>query len=416
MAEATIAHSHNPYPVAKSGYLFGSYLALALYGVHCSQVVRYYGNHSDSWRIRLLVLWIWTLSTLQILIILASSWKYFVDGIENTRIWGEFWWPLSVQDGLVPLMAYTAQLYFGRRAWKLTGRRPWLMWSVWILSTIAFLAGLALAVTARIWSDDPFVSYDDFRSRSIGIPSQAVAITWMGLSAFIDGSLTLILVYRFSQARKSVFHSTRSLVKRMIALTLETVLLTHMVGGVMCIIFLASPAAHRTQSDIFWVLLEVVTELYALSVVFTINSRTPTSPPSSANSSTEDKEKSIELEDKDQRELPSTESAIDRHVEGYQGSQPFGVRIFALPRTRNESESGSGSSGGSQQNSSTFGVLSQGGSSLEGTASPRTPADELTGYVLSPRPVGGDGSRRYSDWNEMDEEEEDSKTGSYNSK
>ncbi|KAK8866187.1 hypothetical protein IAR55_001338 [Kwoniella newhampshirensis] len=364
-----VAQSHNPYPVAKSGYLFGSYLALALYGVHCSQVVRYYGRHSDSWKIKLLVLWIWTLSTLQILIILASSWKYFVDGIENKSIWGQFWWPLSVQDGLVPLMAYTSQLYFGRRAWKLTGRQPWLLWAVWVTSTIAFLSGIALAVTARIWSNDPFVSYDDFHSRVIGVPSQAVAITWMGLSAFIDGSLTIILVYRFSQARRSAFHSTRSLVKRMIALTLETVLLTHMVGGIMCIIFLASPAAHRTHSDIFWVLLEIVTELYALSVVFTVNSRAPTTPPSS--SSGNDSYSDVQS---DKPPLPSTGSALDRHVEGYQGSQPFGVRILDIAKHH----------GRGGQIRSTDGVLSLEGSSTEGTASLETPADEMTGYVLSP--------------------------------
>jgi hypothetical protein len=38
----------------------------------------------------------------------------------------------------------------------------------------------------------------------------------------------------------------------------------------MCIIFLASPAAHRTKNNLFWVLLEIITELYALSILFTI--------------------------------------------------------------------------------------------------------------------------------------------------
>ncbi|OCF32826.1 hypothetical protein I316_05462 [Kwoniella heveanensis BCC8398] len=383
--DIVIATSNNPYPVAPTGYLLGSYLALALYGVHVSQVFRYFGRHRDSMKIRLLVAWIFTLSTLQILIILASSWQYFVGGIKNPSIWGQFWWPLSFQDALIPLMAYTAQLYFGRRAWLLTGKRPWMLWTTWTLATVTFACGVALAITARLWSDDPFVSKDSFHSRAIGIPSQVVAITWMGLSAVTDGCITLLLVWRFRQARNSVFYSTRTLVKKMIALTLETVLLTHIVGGVMCVIFLASPAAHRTKSDIFWVLLEAVTELYALSVVFTINSRPPTVPSTPDSLATDS-------EAKDGREqLPQHlgQTALDYHVEGYQGSTPFGVRPIAINRLQ-----------GSEPGSLADATSTKDGSSRDGTASPFTPFDELQEYAMfSPRPMlFVDGSPAEADW------------------
>lgn len=108
-------------------------------------------------------------------------------------------------------------------------------------------------------------------SRPIGVPSQIVAIAWMGCSAFTDGLLSSILIYYFFQARRGTTRwTTRRIAKRFIALTLETVLLTHVVGAIMCIIFLASPAAHRTKNNLFWVLLEIITELYALSILFTI--------------------------------------------------------------------------------------------------------------------------------------------------
>ncbi|WVQ97295.1 hypothetical protein IAU59_004406 [Kwoniella sp. CBS 9459] len=371
--DIAVATSNNPYPVAPTGYLLGSYLALALYGIHVSQVFRYFGRHRDSWKIRLLVGWIFTLSTLQILIILASSHQYFVGGIKKPSIWGTFWWPLSLQDALIPLMAYTAQLYFGRRAWLLTGKRPWMIWTTWTLATITFACGIALAITARLWSDDPFVSKDSFDSRAIGIPSQVVAITWMGLSAVTDGCITLLLVWRFRQARSSVFNSTRTLVKKMIALTLETVLLTHIVGGVMCIIFLASPAAHRTKSDIFWVLLEAITELYALSVVFTINSRPPTAPstPDSLATGSEVKD------DRDQLPPNLAQTALDYHVEGYQGSTPFGVR----PVVYNRQDA-------SQPDSMAGAFSCRSPSSRGETASPFTPFDELQEYAMfSPRPM-----------------------------
>ncbi|KAL7424542.1 hypothetical protein Q5752_000226 [Cryptotrichosporon argae] len=264
--------SNNPYPVKPGGFLVGIYLALGLYGIHLSQLRHYFRTYrTDPRRTKLLVLWIGFLSSAQILIIVASGYHYFVRSIRNaTVIWGEFWWPLSVQDGLIPLMAFTGQLYFGHRAWLVTGRKRWFGLLVASLAFITLVAGVALAVTARIWANDPWVSVLSFDSRKIGLPSQVVAIVWMGLSAAIDALLSAVLVAQFVRAGWTV------LTYRLVALTLETVLLTHAVGGVMCVLFLTSPARARTGRDAFWALLEIVTELYALSMLFTINARRKT--------------------------------------------------------------------------------------------------------------------------------------------
>ncbi|KIR71009.1 hypothetical protein I310_05423 [Cryptococcus deuterogattii CA1014] len=300
--------SHNPYPVTPTGFLMGSYFCLALYGVHCSQVYRYFNRHSDHWRTQLLVIWIWVLSSVQVVLVLVSSWKYFADGLTNTKIWGEFWWPLSVQDAL---------LYFGRRAWQLMGKKTWLICTLYGFSTLTLFCGWA-----------PYTTTEEFHSRVIGVPSQVVAILWMGLSAAIDGCITCMLLYRFSRARHSIFLSTRTLVRRMMTLTLSTVLLTHIVGGVMCIIFIASPSSHRTKSNFLWVLLEMITELYALSAVFTINSREPPSQPPSLHENEEEEEGKLTRG----AEFPMTQTALDRQVEGYQGSTPFGVRVTFFSR------------------------------------------------------------------------------------
>lgn len=34
-------------------------------------------------------------------IVWSASYRYFVTGLGDARIWGEFYWVLSVQDGLV---------------------------------------------------------------------------------------------------------------------------------------------------------------------------------------------------------------------------------------------------------------------------------------------------------------------------
>jgi hypothetical protein len=96
--------SSNPFPVEPTGFLIGSYFACILYGLHLTQVKTYFSRYKiDTIRTKLLVVWIWLLSTLQVLIIFSAGWKYFVEGLVEQRIWGEFWWPLSFQDGLVSL-------------------------------------------------------------------------------------------------------------------------------------------------------------------------------------------------------------------------------------------------------------------------------------------------------------------------
>ena len=94
--------SSNPFPVHPTGFLVGSYFALILYGLHLTQLHSYFTRYSyDSLRQRTLVIWVSTLSTFQVIIIFTAGWKYFVGGImDGGKIWGEFWDPLSVQDGL----------------------------------------------------------------------------------------------------------------------------------------------------------------------------------------------------------------------------------------------------------------------------------------------------------------------------
>ncbi|EAL17419.1 hypothetical protein CNBM2230 [Cryptococcus deneoformans B-3501A] len=329
--------SHNPYPVTPTGYLMGSYFCL-------------------------LVIWIWVLSSVQVVLVLVSSWKYFVDGLTNTKIWGEFWWPLSIQDAL---------LYFGRRAWQLMGKKMWLICTLYGFSTLTLFCGWALAITGRLWADNPYSTNEEFRSRVIGVPSQVVAILWMGLSAAIDGCITCMLLYRFSRARHSISQSTRTLVRRMMTLTLSTVLLTHIVGGVMCIIFIASPSSHRTKSNFLWVLLELITELYALSAVFTINSRVPRSSPSSLYENGKEEDGKF----RGGAEFPMTQTALDRQVEGYQGSTPFGVRVtFSSRCQRNKNGKKSGADGALVTHEDAVPALS-----AEGTRIPDTPTAELTG-------------------------------------
>ena len=248
-------------------------------------------------------------------------------------------------------------------------------------------ADLSLAVTARLWSEAPFVSEAEWKhiTSTIGIPSQVVAITWMGCSAVVDGGITLVLVLRLRPHRSS----SPRIVSRLIALTLETVLLTHMAGATMCVIFLASDPAHRTGGPggtLFWILIEIITELYALSMLFTINSRRTIRGADLFNSTTT------------KASAPQGESAyangfgvteVERRVEGYQGDTPFGVVIvppldylyedYGVASEPADSERANNGSGGTGSRGSTF-EYDNATNSSGSAPSPmvlRTPGDEL---------------------------------------
>jgi hypothetical protein len=49
----------------------------------------------------------------------------------------------TMTDGRIPLVAFTAQVFFGNRAWQLWGRRPWIKWFFTIVPTITMLCGVA---------------------------------------------------------------------------------------------------------------------------------------------------------------------------------------------------------------------------------------------------------------------------------
>jgi hypothetical protein len=291
---------------------------------------------------------------LQILIIVSTAWKYFVDGIHNPRIWGEFWWPLSFQDGLVSRLRRLLFPVDGCVDPARSVHRAMLLWTKSVYpdgpaqvvplarhdlgkhhrsmrnSVSLVLATYTpsnnhrrLAVTAFLWASDPWVSHQSFSARSISVPSQVVAILWMGLSASLDGILTFTLIRCLWRARSPTFDSTNDLVRRLITLTLETVLLTHICGAVMCVLFLSQPAAHRTKTTAFWIFLEIITELYSLSVVFTINARSaarrtlhgpkapPTPVPASRSTSPTTEDPAPTRDFRDQRQL-------DFAVEGFQ--------------------------------------------------------------------------------------------------
>lgn len=48
-----------------------------------------------------------------------------------------------VADDRIPLMAMTAQFYFGHRAWLLWNKNRWIKWFFIVVPTITMICGLA---------------------------------------------------------------------------------------------------------------------------------------------------------------------------------------------------------------------------------------------------------------------------------
>lgn len=118
-----------------------------LYGIHISQIYTYFsrvrwrsipstslgiGRGTNSGSLppsasaplvhRLVVLWVFTLSTIHILIVIPSGYWYFVGGLRQPERWGQFYWLLSVQDGVVSVPTQLLQAFWMPSA---SSRRPW---------------------------------------------------------------------------------------------------------------------------------------------------------------------------------------------------------------------------------------------------------------------------------------------------
>lgn len=378
---------------------------MALYGVHLTQILQYAATRSKRmsavnrpsasiwlhvlrflaepswsgiWSTNTLLCWVYSLSTFQIVIILISAHHYFIRGLSDPAVWGSFYWALSVQDGLIPIIAATAQGFFLERVWRLTGRKWWVMWGgcAWIV--IAGLCGIGLAVSAHFYSIDP-------ASRYLARLSFFCCLTWMILSGGMDLLLTICLLLTLKRAKTRSSPLTHPIIHKLQRLTLETVLLTHLMGAAMCVIYLAGDSRWRTGGvggTGFWILLEVIGETWALSIVWTINARSAgmkeegdteseatltgidvhLAPPMIAlngqdeemgkHPAGEPEQGSVHANDctcrchsagsgntqhrrrgrrRDQmRSWLQGGSALDRKVEGYQGNTPFGVSEMDL--------------------------------------------------------------------------------------
>ncbi|KAL7006524.1 hypothetical protein EMMF5_003945 [Cystobasidiomycetes sp. EMM_F5] len=263
--------SSDPYPVAAGGFLLGALTTHVLYGIHLSQVTRYYHRFGASDRAFyrfLLVPIVFTLSSFHIAMIIIAMYHYFVQGIVQENVWGYFYWSLSAQDCLIPTVSAVSHVFFGYRVYGLSSikTRWWYLFLAFV--AVTFLLGIAFGVLARLWAQDPFIPYAQFQDISVGPAANALPTVWLSCAACIDGGITASLVYMLYREKHDYRH-TKALVMNVIRLTLETVLLTHIIGATLFVLWLTS----RTTTNAFWFFIEIISEMYALSVLFTLNSR-----------------------------------------------------------------------------------------------------------------------------------------------
>lgn len=271
MAGVIQSEGHNPYPVAATGFLLGSQVTLVLYGVHICQISRYYirfgktDKKKYSW---VVVPAVFGLSSIHIGMIAFSAHHYFVKGIAQKYIWDTFYGGLSGQDFIIPMISYVSHLFFGHRIYILRNfkLRYWIGFVSF--ATLTCIIGIIFAALARVWSMHPFQTQEEFEAMSIGPVADAFPTVWLTCAAAIDGGLTATLIYTLLKERQ--FHKhTRQLLYEIAGLTLETVLLTHVIGATLFVLWLTS----RTRTNAFWFFIEIIAECYALSVLFTLNSR-----------------------------------------------------------------------------------------------------------------------------------------------
>ena len=103
-----------------------------------------------------------------------------------------------------------------RRANALSGHKEWLKWTFLVLVPLTWGAGITMAVLSFFWAKDPFDGSSDYwvrpcflteysssggadqcrlpKHHKFGRAADHFPVVWMGLSAVLDGLITVILV------------------------------------------------------------------------------------------------------------------------------------------------------------------------------------------------------------------------------
>ncbi|QRV92307.1 hypothetical protein RhiJN_20325 [Ceratobasidium sp. AG-Ba] len=200
----------NRKPYSLGPILLGAFLNVLLYGVLLTQVILYFVVHKkDKTWIKLMVLWLLVLETLNSIFDVGFVYRYMIDLFGNFEAIQHSHWFFHIEPLMTVIIASTTQCFFAWRVTRLT-ERPWVGWCIAGAVFIQFLAGAA--TTAGAW-----VVVDFARFSELKIP----ICVWLAMSAAIDVTITGVLTW-YLHSHRTGFPGTDDVITRVIRCKLYT--------------------------------------------------------------------------------------------------------------------------------------------------------------------------------------------------
>uniref|UniRef100_A0A0W0G5Z1 DUF6534 domain-containing protein n=1 Tax=Moniliophthora roreri TaxID=221103 RepID=A0A0W0G5Z1_MONRR len=240
--------------------LVATVISSCLYGVTCLQTWYYFRNYSDSILIRGVVLVILALETIHAVFITHAMYYYLILNYGNssallTHIWSTI--------GIVPLTSAIrslVHLFYAIRVYLLSRKRDW-----WTPTIVCILnaAQVALSITATVeTAQSPYFAVTDHSKEFLIIGILPLFFTAAG-----DIVCAVALSY-YLHSNRSGIKSTDTRINKLIVHAVNNGVLT-VVAIILVIIFIIT----KPRNLLYEAVLQVIGNLYANSLLSTLNSR-----------------------------------------------------------------------------------------------------------------------------------------------
>ncbi|GJE96405.1 hypothetical protein PsYK624_126020 [Phanerochaete sordida] len=238
--------------------LVGGLIALFLSGIVATQVFYYRQSYMDDrWRNKAMVAVVWLLDLLHSSFVIASVFRYLVDGISNPNVIRRIAWQVSVTISITGFLTFIIHLFFAHRVWTLSKHNKPLTITIVLLAFLRMLS--AFGAVIQMHRFPTWVAYRDHASWSF--------TTGLAISAAVDFLIAVSLCY-FLQRRRTGFQGMDEIINSIIRYTVESGSLTTCLTVASFVCWLTMPS-----NFVFLALHFCITKTYANSFLATLNAR-----------------------------------------------------------------------------------------------------------------------------------------------
>ncbi|KAJ6628921.1 hypothetical protein B0H10DRAFT_104579 [Mycena sp. CBHHK59/15] len=222
---------------------------------------------NDSVRKRIFVFTVVFLSTLQTVLQDYKVWTVTV--FRHPWSGSPLLWTDVFLNGIICSMC---EAFYIRRCWKMTGKRPWVLYPMillWISITAAnFYIAITLALEFRYFGSDHTL---EAGAEKLLKETLIVFSYWLAGSSVLDIAVAVILITCLLKS-KTGLEASNSVLNRVILLTLETALLPS-ISMVIAVLILHLAPNPGTHDDLVLFFVLITAKLYAIGLLRTLNAR-----------------------------------------------------------------------------------------------------------------------------------------------